>query len=361
MKIESYNRKQLAAFIESDLFKNLDKIPITRHRALSHINNPDCSEEDILLWAAYEEGSLKGFAGVLPGECRVDGTTRKIYWLSCFWVDQQYRRGTLASSLFYPLVQLYRDDLLISNFVPKLEKTYQLLSIFHPTIFRTGYRFYLDFCLAGIIPGRIPKAGFLKPFLQVTDAVLNMALSVRILAFKKQERECTVVENAYFDEQFQSFLSTFSEDGNFMKRGADHFGWIMAFPWIIQGKPDKESRRYFFSSRSRQFEYRSVKIYREKNLAGFMLLKIRDKRISLPYIYAHDDAVNDMATYLMDSAHREKFISVTTSDARLADAIARNRVRFIFLKRVNQPYILSKKITNSLWTFQEGDGDAVFT
>lgn len=361
MKIESYNRKQLAVFIESDFFKNLDKIPITTHRALSHINNPDCSDEDILLWAAYEDGSLKGYTGVLPGECSVDGTTGKIYWLSCFWVDQEYRRGSLASTLLYPLVKLYRDNLLISNFVPSLEKTYQVLGIFHPTIFKTGYRFYPDFCLADIIPYRIPETRFLKPFLRVADIILNMIVSVRLLAFKKPETGCTVVMNAAFNNQFQSFLDTFNADASYIKRGADHFKWILAFPWIIQGQPDKESQRYYFSSSSRQFEYRSVKFFREKNLIGFMLLKIREKRVTLSYIYATNDAVNDMASYIMDSAQKEKFVSITTFDVRLADAIAKSRARFIVMKKIKRPYILSKKITQASWTFQEGDGDAVFT
>lgn len=361
MKIESYNREQLAAFIESDFFKNLDKIPITYHRAISHIHNPDCSEDDILLWVAYEKESLLGYVGILPGTCCVDGTVKKIYWLSCFWVDEPYRHGNLASSLFYPLIKRYKDQLLISNFVPSLERTYQVLGIFHPTTFKTGYRFYLVFCFADIILSRMPKARFFKPFLRAMDHFLNLVLSVRTRAYKPFERTSQLVENDCFDKNLQSFISAFNTENNYINRGVNNFKWIMTYPWVLQGKPDQDSQRYFFSSRSEQFEFCSVKIYQEKNLLGFILLKIRDKALTLSYIYAPDDAVQDIAAYILDKAHKEKVKTITSFDARVADAIEKKRGRFVFLKKMKRPYIISKKITNASWAFQEGDGDAVFT
>ncbi|MFH1159525.1 MAG: GNAT family N-acetyltransferase [bacterium] len=361
MQIQFYNREQLAELIESDFFKNLDKIPITYHRALSHIHNPDCSEDDILLWVAYENESLMGYVGVLPGVCYINGIPEKIYWLSCFWVDEPYRNSNLASSLFFPLIKRYKDQLFISNFAPSLGKTYQSLGIFHPTTFKTGHRFYLVFCFADIIISRIPKASFLKPFLRGIDNFFNLFLSVRTLAYKKFERKFHLVENSFFDEYFQSFIDFFHKENKYIKRAAEHFEWIIAYPWVLQGKSDKESQRYFFSSKSEQFEYCSLKIYQEKKLLGFILLKIRDKALTISYVYAIDDVVKDIVAYILIKAHKEKLKIITSFDKRLANTIKKNRGRFVFSKKIKRPYIISKKINIASFSFQEGDGDTVFT
>jgi GNAT superfamily N-acetyltransferase len=361
MEITSYNRQQLGELIGSDLFRNLDSIPISPHRALSHMHNPDCSDDDILLWVAAENGSLMGYVGVLPGVCSIRGASEKIYWLSCFWVDEQHRNTRLASSLFFPLVKLYRDRLFISSFVPSLEKTYQRLGIFHPTAFGTGTRFYMNFCFTDILPGRIPKGSFLKPVFMATDSILNFALSARDLFYKNIGRKLRVVENVDFDEEFQSFLDDLRKEKTFIKRGAEHFRWILEFPWILQGKQDQESLRYYFSSRSEQFEYCSIKVYNEENLAGYALLKTRDRALIISYLYALDEAVEDITAFILDKAYREKLKMITSFDERVTSSIRKHRGRYVISKEIRRPYVITKKIDIAASSFQEGDGDAVFT
>lgn len=361
MEITSYNREQLGELIGSDLFRGLDTIPITPHRALSHMHNPDCADDDILLWMAAENGSLKGYVGVLPGICIIEGTPEKIYWLSCFWVDEQHRNTNLASSLFFPLVKRYRDRLFISSFVPSLEKTYQRLGIFHPTAFRTGTRFYMNFCFADIVSARIPKGSFLKPLFVAADSILNLALSARTLFSKNISPKLRVVENAGFDEEFQSFLDGFRKEGTFIKRGAEHFRWILAYPWVLQGKQDQESRRYYFSSRSEQFEYCSIKVYNDDKLAGYALLKTRDKALTVSYLFATDEAAVEIAAYLLDKALRERLKMITSFDERVAGAMKKHRGRYLASKEIRRPYVITKEIDIAASSFQEGDGDAVFT
>jgi len=361
MEITAYNRAQLGELIGSPLFRDLDRIPITPHRALSHMHNPDCADDDILLWMAVENGSLKGYVGVLPGIGSIDGTPEKIYWLSCLWVDGQYRNTPLASSLFFPLVKRYRDRLFISSFVPSLEKTYQRLGIFHPTVFKTGTRFYVKFCFADILPGSIPGIALLKLVFNVTDRLLNLALSARTLFIKKTGRKLRVVENAGFDEEFQSFLNELRKEKTFIQRGAEHFRWILAYPWVLQGKQDQESRRYYFSSKAGQFEYCSLKVYNEAKLAGYALLKTRDAALTVSYLFATDETAEEIAAYLLDKAYREKLKMITSFDERVAGAIKKHRGRYLASKEIRRPYLVTKKMDVAASAFQEGDGDAVFT
>lgn len=361
MQIESYNRAQLKEFIESDFYKSLDKIPISYHRAISHINNPDCSDDDILLWAAYEGGSLAAYAGVLPEIFHLNKIPTKIYWLSCFWVDERYRSLNLASSLFFPLIKRYKDQLLISNFVPELEKTYQGLGIFQPTIFKSGYRFYLRFNLADIIASRHPQKPFLKSTFKIVDSFANILLSARTPFHKRWKTEFNIIESNDFDDEFHSFTDQFKLNSNYIERSLKHFEWIIKYPWIIQAKPDKESKRYYFSSKSNRFEYCSLKIYQEKKLQGYVLLKVRDKALTVSYIFATDAVVKDIAGYILDKAYAEKIKTIMTFDTRLVAEISKYRNRFVFYKEFKRPYIITKKIDIPASLFQEGDGDSVFT
>ncbi len=361
MQIESYNRAQLQEFIESGFFKSLDKIPISYHRALSHINNPDCSDDDILLWAAYEAGSLAGYAGVLPGIFMQNETPVKIYWLSCFWVDECYRHQSLASSLFFPLVKRYKDQLFISNFVHALEKTYQGLGIFQPTIFKGGFRFYLRFNSADIAASRYPENLLLQSVCKVVDRLLNFLLSAKTRFYCKSKPEFQIIESTEFDNEFQAFITKSQPENDYIERTAKHLDWIIKYPWVIEAEPDKESKRYFFSSKSIQFEYCSLKIYKEEKLLGYALLKIRDKALTVSYLWATDETIKDLAGYILDKACMEKIKTVMTFDIRLATEIKKHRKKIIFSKAFKRPYIITKKISIESTSFQEGDGDSVFT
>jgi GNAT superfamily N-acetyltransferase len=361
MQIESHNRQQLKKFIESDFFKKSYKIPISHHRALSHTHNPDCADDDILLWVAYDNDLLAGYVGILPGICHLNGIDEKIYWLSCFWVNEPYRKRNIASMLFFQLIREYKERLFISNFIPVLEKTYQSLGIFQPTVHKKGYRFYVQFCFAEIVVSRTALTSLLKPVSRWIDNFLNLFFEARVLFYKKLKENFKVVEDCCFDEEFQSLIDSFRTEKSYIKRDSAHFDWILNHPWILQGKPDKESRRYFFSSRSSLFKYCSLKIYENENLLGYVLLKIRDISLTVSYLYADSRTIKDIAIKILKKANEEKLKTITVFDKRLADEISKNRSRYIFSKEIKQLYVVTKDVDITSFSFQDGDGDGVFT
>jgi len=361
MELVAYNRQQLNGLIESNFFKNLKNIPITTHRALSHIHNPDSADEDILLWAAYESDNLVGYVGALPEVFFFNHQPKKIYWLSCFWVDEAFRNKNVASSLFFLLVKQYRNNLVIANFIPSLEKTYQRLGIFQPTQIVYGHKFFLDFCLADILSARFPKLTILKSAWKLLDSCLSILASPRILFYKKlQEGKYLFEENSYFDHEFQTLINSFSKN-SCIRRSAAHFEWILAYPWVLEGEPDEESKRYFFSSKAKRFEYNSVKIWEDKKLIGYFLLKIRNNALSISYIYVPDNVIPAMAAYLFNIIKIKGLKTILTFDRRLIEEIRKNRFRFILERTVRRLYILPKGMNVDVATFQEGDGDIIFT
>ena len=67
-----YTTKTLLEFINSDSFKNLKNYPITRHRALSHINNPRADAEDKILYITYYYNKIVGYRLIMVDEIIVN-------------------------------------------------------------------------------------------------------------------------------------------------------------------------------------------------------------------------------------------------------------------------------------------------
>lgn len=384
MQITSYNRTQLQELIDSDFYKNLSQIPMSYHRAVSHIHNPDVQDDDDLLWVAYHEENLVGYVGVLPGYINVNQERKKIFWLSCFWVDEKCRKENLASLLFFSLIKKYKEQLFISNFDVSLEKTYQSLNIFKPTMYKIGSQFYCKSCFGDILPVRFPKIRVFKPIFSFADFLLNAIWRVRLVFYREARKGFTqraqsiesktstlcvpcdkslrlCGKDKYFDAEFENFIQNFYKQNDFVERFSKHFDWILNYPWVLQGKPDNESKKYYFSSKSKQFCYNAVKFYKNNELSAFLLLKIRNRKLTVNYVFTDDEMTDDIVSYIIQKVVSENLIMITCFDERVSKKIRKYRIDYLFERFCKRAYILPKTQDITPDNFQEGDGDNVFT
>lgn len=362
MQIIPYKKAQLSEFINSDFFKVLTHIPISYQRALSQINNPYCADDDIILWAAYQNASLVGYLGVLPDSFTLNNENKKIFWVSCFWVSDTHRTENLASQLFFLMLKSYRNSLFFSNFLFSLEKTYQGLGVFKPTQYIYGKTFYRNLCFAEIIQARYPDWEDYMPVYRATEKFINKALRFRYIFVRNYRTKYKIVENNVYDNEFDIFLQNFkSAHANLAIRSASHFEWILTYPWILTNISDQEAKRYFFSSKSNRFEYLSLKVYNKDELEGFALLKIRDKNLAVSYLYADDEHINCLSNYISVLMKKNNFDTVTCFEPRLSESLGRKHNGYIYRKTTKRPYIFPKNFEINAAVFQDGDGDCVFT
>ena len=54
---------------------------------------------------AYENADLVGYVGVLRISFHLKLGEKKIHWLSCFWVERNFRQGIWHHQLFYLLIK----------------------------------------------------------------------------------------------------------------------------------------------------------------------------------------------------------------------------------------------------------------
>jgi len=362
MQIVSYNKFDLQRFIESEFFKKLNKIPISKHRALSHINNPYCADDDILLWTAYENETLLGYSSVLPDMIVRNGQKEKIYWSSSTWREESEQKNTLAATLILKILELYKNQLFITDFGAELEKSYSKLRIFKPIETEFGTTFYRNLAFSQTIKRRFPKLKSIVPIYSFFEKFFNFVLFFNRKIFtKKIKINLEIIENKIFDIEFDYFIKNYCTENQLIERDSKFFEWIIKYPWVLQGKFDDENKRYYFSSKAEQFEYHSIKIYDKQKLVGFIFLKIRDKRLTVSFSYLNEVCAKDAANYIFNLINVKKIDTITVFDKKLLVELTKKRTKYIFAKKTAKKYFFPRSFDICSSAFQQGDGDMVFT
>lgn len=363
METKAYTKQTLTEFIQSDFYSSLDNIPISLNRAISQINNPRADENDILLIAQYDGNILAGYIGALPEYIFTENKKEKCCWLTCFWVADEYKSKNVAANLFLRIIRAWEQKILMKNMVPRLEPLYQKTKLFQPTIYKTGFRGYMRFNFAEILP---PKKAFFektKPILKITDFILNSIHDIQICLSSKGH-----LKNVNYQYLFRlgdmegDFISKF-KDENWNRRGKDEINWILGNPWIIEGaKEDRNSRRYYFSSVNKQFFYQTIKFTNPKNeIIGIVVVNIRERNLTVPYIFSSNDAYEGISKFLISTMINNRLNMITTYNEKLSIALKKTNAPFYFKKPIKKPYLITKKLpTVNTLKFQDGDGDAAF-
>jgi hypothetical protein len=96
-------------------------------------------------------------------------------------------------------------------------------------------------------------------------------------------------------------------------------------------------------------------------LSALALLKTRDRKLSVSYIFGEDEMYEDVTNFIQQKIAHEKLRMLTTFDEQIANRIRKHRTRYLFKHSYKRPYIIPKMLEISPEVFQEGDGDNAFT
>jgi hypothetical protein len=363
METKTYNKHELLDFINSEKFTRLEKIPISRHRAISQINNPRASDDDILLVVQFDLEKVIGYLGILPDYLKNQDDLEKVGWLTCFWIDEAYKSYNIAANLFLRVIRAWNQKIFITNFVPWLEPVYQRTRMFLPTSYKKGFRGYMRFNLSEILPPKRKLYKKLYPMLKIVDVLSNLVCDLRFIFFKGYQIVHLNVDTCdAVDEAMSVFIGDHNLN-NWNQRGKNELNWILMYPWLIQqAKPDAESKKYYFSSVSSRFFYKLLRFTgRDGEIKGLTMLCIRNHALTVPYVFAEDSCYDSIARALVNNMTKYKLSMVTTFDSSLVSSLQKMWIPFIFRKQIKKPYLISKKfgfITEL--NFQDGDGDCAF-
>ncbi len=368
ISIRDITIEELKSFIDSEEFKKMDEIPISRHRAVSHYNNPLARASDKILFLAYEDTKFIGYLGAMPDELVVTNKTIKVAWLSCMWVDSSQRGKGIAPKLLTHAHKSWEGNLLITNFIPLAKRAYDKTGLFTEYKNLQGVRGYLRFNLADILAAKKRVFRKLKWLFKIIDAGLNPFNEVRLLFWKYKNR----VDNSRFeyvhdmDDEILELLERHSKH-HLTPKNKGMFQWIMHYPWILQTPfGDMTSNKYAFSSVRKDFNQYYLKIFdADHKFIAFLVLTTRDSHLKTPYIYVDEKDIPDVAKVIFAHALKLGIKTITTFHPLLSKKILSSRNPFILSRKMIFRILISKVLKEKLgntedYYFSEGDGDATF-
>lgn len=364
VKIIELNKSKLLQFIHSDEYNKLTNLPISKHRALSQINNPRVEDNQSLLFLAYYNDELAGYLGTVPDKIKL--TKNESYgWFSCIWVNPILRGKKIALKLVQKSLKAYNNKIIITEFTDSAEKLYNKTNCFKKLENKKGIRLYIRSDLQTILPPKKNIFKRIKPFLQFFDDSLNILIDLKLKLYKKEIHNLEFDYVSIIDEEISDFINIHQQKELF-KRNRNDLNWIIKNPWILSSKKKtNESEKYYFSSIDKLFKFTPVKIFNsDKKLVAFFIFQQRNNHLKLIYHYT----INDLTTTVKIINHhiiKWKASTFTTYNAKLSEALKNQHSPAIYKKPVERKYIITEEFNKSQenieFEIQDGDGDCSFT
>jgi len=365
LSIRTLNRVQLLAFVQDSAFENLPFIPISLHRALSHIANPRAEENDVLLLLAYDNEALVGYLGVLPDRMYQGNQSEKCGWLSCLWVSEENRGKRIAQQLLNKCFDVWEKRILVTEFTLPAKALYDRSGIFRALANPQGIRLYLRADLATLLPPKKEIFQKNKALLRSLDQGINAVADLRLPNADLSKESFTLEYPAEVDDEASEFIAS-KQQNELFKREKEELNWILQNPWILS-TPEKDAlnSRYYFSSVDKLFQFHIVKVRgTESELIAFLVFAQRNNSLKLPYCY-HNGDLETVWKVIRHELLRLRISTFTTFQPELVQYIhANDRLAFVH-KKVTRNYIVSTRfdsfIGNSPVSIQDGDADCSFT
>ena len=344
-------------------------IPISRHRAWSHIRNPRVSEDDVILVLAMVEGRMAGYLGVLADHIYLNGQKEKAGWLSCMWVDPEVRGQGIAKQLLNRVLERWDNRILVTEFTPAAKGLYDRSGQFQDLKISEGLRCFLRFNLDELLPKKFPALEQFKWLISLKNWALNVPNEVRLSFWKSSPKsnEYQVKTVGEIDEKLAAFISE-RQQNQLEKRSAKDLNWLLKNPWLLPASEDDGTgKKYHFSAFAENFQYLPLSISdKQNNLIGFVILAIRGNDLKVPYCYADKENIGKIAEVIIQEMLQRKLRTLTVFHPELVAFFKQNPKPFIYLHPLKRHYIISKKFAEQLSRqpkikIQDGDADCAFT
>ena len=362
------NRAQLADFINSEAYKTMPVVPISRQRALSHLHNPRAAADDILLVLAYQNEVLVGYLGLFADySYPTEGEIYRFAWLSTLWLHDSMRGKGLGSEIVERGIAAWQGNCQVTEFVPAIKRMYDKTQAFDTkTIDIRGIRLYIRPNFAHILPPKKQIFKTLKPVLSVFDACTNAILSPRFW-FKNADISSYTIEYVNeIDTEIDDFIQQ-QQQNQLYKRTATELNWILQNPWILNApEHDSTTKRYHFSALDPDFGYFCIKIRNAAGeLTGFLLFSKRNKILKLPFFYYKNIDISVIIKIIDFHILKWKIDMFTVFHSDLVNFYTTNNSLALYKKPVIRHFLIAKHrytdLASRKYDIQDGDADCVFT
>lgn len=361
MKLEiiKVRLNELEEFVQSTIIQQNSVIPITEMRVKSYVNNPHAQDQDIVLYIGFVQKQLIAFRSLFAGIAGSGKEKQRFAWCSGNWVHPDYRRKGFSEQLLNEALLDWDNKLMFTNYAPNSENLYLKSGKFKSIHKFDGYRAYL-FPKTSKLISIANKNKLARAFFSACDTAISMFSSVRLWVFSEKKNPDIRFETIQFpDEECYQLIQNNSSKYLFA-RGEKELRWIFKYPWITDKYPATD--KYPFSSYSRSFSYKTVKVVEKNTMVGFFIFSVRDGNLKTLHFETPDGFYGEIADYLKQYCAKQKIEVITVYKHEVAEQLFVQKFPFLHAKKYGQRIYSSFEIKNMVNPrFQDGDGDVIFT
>jgi hypothetical protein len=355
-------------------------VPINKKRALAHINNPYADKDDVGLIVAYLKDRCIGYIGIMPGLLKTRTTISKVYWLSSWFVQPEYRRTSVGLMLILRVISL-KYDLVVCEVSDEAEKIYRALHFnelgplgYHVidcnalNIFDFSIRLLRKFLREIGLNDKIPQGlilFFTKAYSPLKKIIYKGILSGQKEKLKKISHE--EVNEIYNPAKEQNFETK----STYFYRGEAAVNWMLNYHWLTNAREAESSDyHYYFSENRKSFKFIALKVYdnNKSKYLGYLILSFSEKIDNSILKILDFNFINDeMHQYAIllalkyASMYRASIIEIPDSfnisaiDAYWLRLFKKKRNRIYFCRPKNSHSNLAKALPNLELNLRDGD------
>lgn len=360
MRIQKIKLEELQAFIKSKLYSNLPVVPITPLRVDSYLSNPNSLEKDTVLYMGFIEDELIAFRTVWAEIIHSGSTPSRFGWCSGNWVHPHHRRRGHSERLLEEIYGDWKGKLMFTNYAPSSEQLYIKTGWFKPIHQYDGIRAYLFPSLLEL-KGRPGKKSIKNSLFRLADNLIRVTASVRCKFYREKVTEGIVFEET--EQPDKSCLDLLDEQASkhVFHRDSKTLKWIFDYPWI-SNTDNSFQTKYPFSSYSKDFHYRTVKISIKEKLAGFFIYSVNNGHFKLLTTLTTKPIEKHISQYVRSLSAGSHLKTVTIYNSRIAEDFFDKRFPFLRVRHYGQKiYSTFETGASNQKLFQDADGDSFFT
>jgi GNAT superfamily N-acetyltransferase len=356
MDLVKIQLKDLKTFCASELFRQFDVKPISPLRLESYIHNPRANGEDIVLYMWLADKKLIAFWLILPDYIETHTEKIRFGWCTGAWVNPNYRRQGLSTSLLHASYQDWQGRLMFTNYSKISEDMFDHTHQFPALAKRNGLRFYLYPDFNQLYKNR-SGYGKIKWLLPVVSLGVSTVSRLKSLFYRKN-KSITSVELDGLDAECRTWLENYPD--TFFNRKSEELDWMMRYPWVTQSP--QTLCAFPFSYIKSNVRLRILKVFENQRFAGFFIYTIIDAKMKIIYHFLEENDWHLMVSIVSEIARKYKIEYLTVLDTHLSRFFKQEKTCFAVTKSYNMHIYSSLGLANQpCKPIFDGDGDNGFT
>ena len=365
VQVQEFTIADLRKRLESGSWFEGDPIPLTRERALSHINNPRADDSDVALLVAYDDEMVIAHLGILPDHVFVGEQGHKIGWLTAWWANPDRKYSGSGIMLMMRALSRYKNGVGASGFSEDAKAIYIATKCFKTIKELPGLSAFARFDLTHMLPKRLPPLAHFWPLLQCADAMANLFVRLRQYLWRRVNPLPVGFRLEYvpeLDAEAGQFIERHPQNG-LARRGAREINWIARYSWMTCTPLNSPPAFRFETTAQSRRSYHLMIRDASCRLVAVVLLHIIDNHLIIPCC-CHDNQAALVARIIGHHLIELRLKRITTFRTDLIEQFGQSRFPWVIQKQCARSWILAGQaavVGTKPVGVQDGDGDCAFT